>query len=93
MCSIQRTDDNSRSSSVANHLVKPQSEEANENEESELSNKQRLDLLDILLAAKDSDGRGLTFREIRDEVDTFLFAGLFTVPCTQLAYSIIVFVY
>jgi hypothetical protein len=30
----------------------------------------RLDFLDILLMARDEDGRGLT-----DEVDTFMFAG------------------
>ncbi|XP_076814409.1 cytochrome P450 4F4-like [Clavelina lepadiformis] len=34
-----------------------------------------LDFLDILLLTKDEDGKGLSDREIRDEVDTFLFEG------------------
>jgi cytochrome P450 len=34
-----------------------------------------LDFLTILIQARDSDGNGLTFSEIRDEVDTFLFEG------------------
>ncbi|CAH1228390.1 CYP4F22 [Branchiostoma lanceolatum] len=34
-----------------------------------------LDLVDILLQAKDEDGTGLSVSEIRDEVNTFLFGG------------------
>ncbi|RUS79317.1 hypothetical protein EGW08_012935, partial [Elysia chlorotica] len=34
-----------------------------------------LDFLDILITARDEGGQGLTFSEIRDEVDTFLFEG------------------
>lgn len=37
--------------------------------------KQYLDLIDILLTAKDESGQGLSVEEIRAEVDTFLFAG------------------
>ncbi|XP_066275402.1 ultra-long-chain fatty acid omega-hydroxylase-like [Branchiostoma lanceolatum] len=35
----------------------------------------RLDLLDILLRARDEDGTGLSVSEIQDEVNTFLFGG------------------
>nr|XP_002129693.1 cytochrome P450 4F22 [Ciona intestinalis] len=34
-----------------------------------------LDFLDMLILTRDDDGKGLTEREIRDEVDTFLFEG------------------
>ena len=35
----------------------------------------KLDLLDVLLTTRDEDGNGLTDLEIREETDTFLFAG------------------
>ncbi|XP_072041243.1 ultra-long-chain fatty acid omega-hydroxylase-like [Amphiura filiformis] len=39
------------------------------------SKRKYLDFLDILVAARDDEGRGLTDLEIRNEVDTFLFEG------------------
>ncbi|XP_069115441.1 cytochrome P450 4F12-like [Argopecten irradians] len=43
--------------------------------EKEKPGSRNIDFLDILLSAKDSDGCGLSEQEIRDEVDTFMFAG------------------
>ena len=37
-----------------------------------------LDFLNILLTAKDDEGKGLTDQEIQDEVDTFMFEGHYT---------------
>ncbi|XP_076824675.1 leukotriene-B4 omega-hydroxylase 3-like [Clavelina lepadiformis] len=46
-------------------------------ENDEVFSKQRkvLDFIDVLLQSKDEDGSGLSDKEIRDEVDTFLFEG------------------
>ena len=37
--------------------------------------KRHLDFLDVLISARDINGRGLSDQEIRDEVDTFMFGG------------------
>ena len=43
--------------------------------EPELAKRKYLDFLDILLDCRDEDGKGLTYNEIQDEVDTFMFEG------------------
>jgi len=40
-----------------------------------VSERKYRDFLDTLITARDDQGNGLTFEEIRNEVDTFLFAG------------------
>ncbi len=47
------------------------------NEDARMSSKRHknLDFLDILLKAKDEEGRGMSDLEIRNEVDTFMFEG------------------
>ena len=40
-----------------------------------MAGRKYLDFLDILITAKDEDGKGLSDQDIRAEVDTFLFEG------------------
>lgn len=42
------------------------------------------DFLGILLTAKDDNGTGLTPMEIRNEVDTFLFEGMYVIVVSSL---------
>ena len=44
--------------------------------EETLKDRKYLDFLDILLTARDENGKGLSPTEIRHEVDTFMFAGM-----------------
>lgn len=44
-------------------------------ESENLSSKKHLDFLDILLTAKDEEGKGMSKEDIRNEVDTFMFEG------------------
>ncbi|XP_035683437.1 cytochrome P450 4F4-like [Branchiostoma floridae] len=66
---------------VAYSIIKKRREELERDPEI-LAEKKRLDFIDILLTARDEDGRGLTDQEIREQVDTFLFAGHDTTSST-----------
>jgi len=46
-----------------------------------LKKKKRFDFLDILLAARDENGKSLSEEEITSEVMTFMFAGHDTTAC------------
>lgn len=48
-------------------------------ENKDVSSRRYLDFLDILLTAKDGDGNGMSMEDMRSEVDTFLFEGMFVV--------------
>ncbi|XP_005105974.1 cytochrome P450 4A24 [Aplysia californica] len=52
-------------------------------EEEGPSKGRHLDFLDILLTARDEDGNSMTTKEIRNEVDTFMFAGHDTTACSM----------
>eukprot|EP00058_Branchiostoma_floridae_P012133 XP_002597621.1 hypothetical protein BRAFLDRAFT_82279 [Branchiostoma floridae] len=60
--------------SFSAQVIKERKEELKKKDSSFKSGK-CLDLLDILLKAKDEDGTGLSISEIQDEVNTFLFGG------------------
>ncbi|XP_060067286.1 cytochrome P450 4F4-like [Ylistrum balloti] len=57
----------------ANKIIQNRKEILTNNPSS--AQKRRLDFLDMLITARDSNGNGLSDQEIRDEVDTFMFAG------------------
>ena len=61
----------------AEKIIKKRLGEIDSNENNSIAGKKRkaCDFLDTLLTARDEDGNGLSQQEIRDEVDTFLFAG------------------
>lgn len=61
--------------SISDDVIRERKETLAKCEIKTLIKERYLDFLDILTTARDEDGRGLSHQEIRDEVDTFLFAG------------------
>ncbi|KAL4233193.1 hypothetical protein ACF0H5_007877 [Mactra antiquata] len=59
------------------NIIQSRLQDLKANGTNQMSNgkKRRLDFLDIVLTAKDSEGHGLSPQEIQDEVDTFTFEG------------------
>ncbi|GFO26169.1 cytochrome p450 [Plakobranchus ocellatus] len=60
---------------IAETIIKERQQELHKEMGATDKKHKSLDFLDILLTARDENGEGLTMREIRDEVDTFLFEG------------------
>ncbi|EHB09009.1 Cytochrome P450 4A22 [Heterocephalus glaber] len=71
--------------SVSDPVIKQRkSQLQNERELEKIKRKRRLDFLDILLFAKMDDGNGFSNKDLRAEVDTFMFAGHDTTACDEL---------
>ncbi|WAR07534.1 CP4F6-like protein [Mya arenaria] len=73
--------------SVAEEIIDKRQKALDEGVKVGVDGKRYVDFLDILLTARDEEGVGLSRLEIRQEVDTFLSGGTFTVyinPCEDV---------